>query len=67
MQDSKITCDGCGRSITKTSNSVDYRLVLKCEAIPCNEGPVTDMMIHPEINQPHHFCGLSCLIKWVHN
>ena len=59
-----ITCDGCNRDLTTTSNSVAYRLILKVENIPSRGGWVTAMMAYPPITEPMHFCNLSCLDKW---
>ena len=66
MRDDTITCDGCGRDITYTGNSVDYRLILASESKPRRgDGSViTDMMIYPDLDRPCHFCGLLCLDKW---
>jgi hypothetical protein len=62
---SNITCDSCERDLTLTTNSIDYRLVLKSERKLCAEGAVTDMLIYPPINSDKHFCGLGCLQKWA--
>lgn len=61
----KVTCDSCGADLTVTGNSVDYRVLLRSEALPSWGGAVTDMMIHPPIRQPMHFCGIACLKKGV--
>lgn len=67
----QVTCDGCGKDITYTGNSVDYRLVLDTQAkTPWyvregkTGGPVTDWMQYPPISRRHHFCGLNCLDAW---
>jgi hypothetical protein len=62
-----VTCDGCGRDITYTGNSVDYRLVLACEDKPLAPGLtcVTDMGIARPIDRTHRFCRLSCLYTWT--
>lgn len=59
-----VTCDACGQDLTLTGNSVDYRLVLAAEPIPSWGGAVTDMLIHPPVERPHHFCSLRCLDDW---
>lgn len=62
----EITCDNCGGYLSKTSNSIDYRLRLSDEMIPCNSGAVTDMMIYPSLKDGDcHFCGLGCLKRWA--
>lgn len=63
--ENKITCDGCERSLNRASNSIDYRLKLSNEKIPCDGGAVTDMMIYPIIERTAYFCGLGCLRKWL--
>lgn len=60
-----IKCDNCSVDLSLTSNSVDYRLTLKNEHIPCHEGVVSDMYIRPIILHNMHFCGLGCLSKWL--
>ena len=51
----KINCDYCDRDVSESSNSVDYRIVVKSESIPSCGAPVTDMFIDPEILQDYHF------------
>lgn len=65
MKETKITCDGCGKDLTTTGNSVDYRLALVNEAIPSGGGAVTDMMVYPPIERNVHFCGMRCLKAWL--
>ncbi len=60
----KVTCDGCGEDLTRTGNSVDYRLVLKNEAIPSVGGFVTSMPATPSLEGPAYFCDLACLDLW---
>jgi hypothetical protein len=65
MKKVEITCDGCGRDLTTTSNSVDYRLVLASESKPgYGSGFYTDMMVYPPVDRAHHFCDLACLDHW---
>jgi hypothetical protein len=60
-----VLCDGCGSDLTRTGNSVDYRLALTNEAIPSAGGFVTDMMIYPSLRDgDKYFCGLGCLDHW---
>ncbi len=63
-KDVKITCDECGRDITTTGNSIDYRLAIKSERIPSCGGAVTDMMICPPIDSDKYFCGWRCFQEW---
>jgi len=63
----KIECDYCNRDLTYTSNSIDYILSLYSKRMMCYDGPVTDMMICPEIEMEHNFCGMSCLKRWVNS
>ena len=62
----EIWCDNCERDITKTSNSIAYRLRLCDEIIPSHDGAVTDMMTYPHLPDGEcHFCNLKCLIEWA--
>lgn len=65
MQNTKITCDGCGSDLTTTDNYEDYRIVLNSESIPSEGGVVTLMAIQPDIRRPMHFCGIGCLQRTV--
>lgn len=65
MEISEIKCDGCDIDLSKTGNSIDYRLGLYNERLPCGIGAVTDMMIYPIIERNAHFCGLLCLRAWL--
>lgn len=59
-----ITCDGCGKDLTYSGNSVDYRLVLGNENKPSRGGLVTAMMKYPPVTHTHYFCDLRCLDLW---
>lgn len=71
MKEVKITCDNCEMDITYTGNSIDWRINLSNERIPC--GPcdengmmaVTDMMIYPCMKRNYHFCGSDCMYEKV--
>lgn len=65
MEIRRVTCDQCDCDLTETDNSIDYRLDLINTRIPSKGGLVTLMMIHPHLDRDHHFCGVSCLKKWV--
>lgn len=66
MRTEKVVCDDCGEDLSTTTNSVDYRLLLKSESKPgYGSGFYTDMLITPAIDRPHHFCDLSCLRRWM--
>ena len=62
----KITCDACGKDLTYTGNSVDYRLALISQAKGTYPGAhaVTDMLIAPPLERDKHFCRLECLDIW---
>lgn len=62
-----VLCDWCGRNLTYTSNSEDYRILLCSEPLHSDgRGTVTDMGIEPQIDKPKHFCNLrDCLLRWV--
>ena len=61
----QVTCDGCGRDLTTTTNHVAYRLVLSPEFIPCRGGSFTTMHVNPQIDAARHFCGIECLKVWL--
>lgn len=62
----EIKCDCCGNDLSVTGNSVDWRIVVKNEPIPNWGGAVTDVNIQPSLEEsPLHFCGKSCLKKFV--
>ena len=63
-KDVKVTCDGCGRDLTHTSNSIGYRLALKVERLQTAGGAVTDVMIYPPLDRDAYFCGTLCLSDW---
>ena len=65
---SPIICDGCGKDITTTGNSVDYRLSLDTYTpmSGSTSGAVTLMMIYPAIDATKHFCNnLECVKAWL--
>ena len=57
-------CDHCSSNLTTTGNSIDYRVCISSERIPCHSGEVTDMMIYPPIPNDLHFCGTGCLREY---
>lgn len=61
MKTVTIICDACGSDLTRTGNSVDYRLVVTSEGIPSGGGAVTDWGASPPVKRAYHFCGLKCL------
>lgn len=65
MRNEKVSCDSCGRDITTSGNSIDYRIVLQSEVVPFEGIGCTDMMIWPQIKGAKHFCGITCLKTWV--
>jgi hypothetical protein len=58
----KIICDTCGKNITASGNSVDWRLAVKNESVPSMGGFVTDMMIYPITNHDTHYCSWRCFV-----
>lgn len=66
MLNHTVTCDTCGRDLTSTSISRDWRISVSVESIPVEPGSVMDMMVHrPLPAGPYHFCGLPCLTRWA--
>lgn len=65
MRTTRVTCDGCQRDLTETGNSVDYRLVLAPEAVPCSGGFQTMVMRWPPLDRSYHFCRVACLQRWL--
>jgi len=65
MKEEKITCNHCGRDLTTTTNSIDYRLSLTSDRIQPRSSCCTDMMIYPIIEEDAHFCSLVCLKNWI--
>jgi hypothetical protein len=57
----QITCDGCGRDLTTTGNSFDYRLVLRNEVIPNRDRIVADINIIAPLPKDVYFCNPDCL------
>lgn len=64
MEHHKIECDSCGKDLTTSGNSVDWRLTLRPERIPPAGGFCTDMMIYPALDRAYHFCHMGCLEAW---
>jgi len=67
MQETKITCDGCGNDLTYTGNEEEYRLALNLErkTIHPDITYVTSMYFIPPIKKNKHFCGIECIEKWL--
>lgn len=65
MERIDITCDACGRDLTTSGNSINYRLALRSENIPSSGPVVTDMMVYPAIERDAHFCRVECLREWL--
>lgn len=61
-----VICDHCGRDLTTTGNSIDYRIAVLNQPIPVRGGGVvTNMMIYPKLEADAYFCGCECLKRWV--
>lgn len=65
MRHEQVTCDGCGRDLTSTSNCVDYRLALTVEGVPSSGRIATLMHIEPPLNRDYHFFRVDCLKTWM--
>lgn len=62
----KILCDTCGCDLSETTNSIDYRILLKNEVIGCRPGHVTDMMVYPPLPPGElHFCSTNHLKQFL--
>ncbi len=62
----RINCDLCGCDLSITGNCMDWRVLVKSEAISPEVGAaVTDMWIDPPVAKNAHFCGLGCLQRWL--
>ncbi|NGX57232.1 MAG: hypothetical protein K940chlam3_00118 [Chlamydiae bacterium] len=64
MRKVEIICDSCGKDLSESDNSIDWRIALTNERIPSCGGFVTDMYICPGLKKNCHFCGLGCMRKW---
>lgn len=61
-----VTCDMCGKDLTRTGNEYDYRIVLANEEIPSWGGAATSMAAYPHFKGgPKHFCCVNCLKGFV--
>lgn len=63
----EIKCDNCDKDISETINYIDYRLHLSDQRISAKDGPVTSMLIYPNLKRDCHFCNLRCLKEWINN
>jgi hypothetical protein len=61
-----INCDLCDRDISYTGSSMDYRIVVKSEAMPHKPGggAVTEWMGWPEFPEALYFCNRNCFDKY---
>jgi len=62
-----ILCDHCENELIQdTSYPARYGLVLSARNYGVNTSNFEyAVMVHPEIEKPHHFCNLTCLTSWV--
>lgn len=58
----KVICDTCGKDITFTGNSIDWRLAVQNQRVTsgASAGAVTDMMIYPVTKADTHYCSWRC-------
>jgi len=65
MQKTKVSCDHCEADLSCAGAHPAYRLVLQSESLPSDSPIKFAVRVHPPINNPHHFCGLTCLKAWA--
>lgn len=63
----KVLCDFCKKDISLTGNSVDWRIRLDNQEVPCYDGPVTDALIYPSLSRGYDFCGVACLKNFINH
>ncbi len=59
-----VLCAHCGKDISYTYNSIDYRVLLTYEKMPSHEGAVTDMNLEPPFIDLR-FCWVRCLMEYL--
>lgn len=59
----EVLCDQCGKDLTDTGNSEDYRIKVSVDGIPTRLGIgfVTDMAVGRPLARTYYFCDLRCL------
>lgn len=62
-----LVCDSCGKELVReTSYPAVYALELKAINVNINTtGLVYGACVYPLIDGTMHFCGKSCLSKWL--
>jgi hypothetical protein len=63
VEDWQITCDTCGRDLTKTSYEEAFRLNVSAHRMMNTEGATFSMSLPPPVERAYHFCDLKCLRK----
>lgn len=61
----EINCDACNKDLRHTSYSYEYYLCLSSISKKNNSGVCYAMGIPSDIKEDMHFCGLTCLKKWM--
>lgn len=66
MRISKIVCDQCGKDLTYTSFTMEYRIQVTGIRMPGEEGAAlcSDMRSDP-IGDPKDLCSIDCLRFWA--
>lgn len=60
-----VFCNNCGTDLTTTDRREAFRTVLSSEPIPHWDGPVTEATGRREPSEPHHFCRMICLVRFL--
>lgn len=61
----KYGCDHCDDDLTLSRGTTKFRLTLSSTHLHHNNIATIGVYIHPPIERDYHFCGLSCLKKWL--
>lgn len=67
----EIICDQCGKDLTYTGYSAEYRLVLGSEPLApwfmkdhADGGALKMMSLPRPVDRTYHFCKLKCMDAW---
>jgi hypothetical protein len=63
----KITCDGCGKDITTTTQMPAFRLHLSAECLPNTSRMIYAVLVYPPIESDCYFCDIECLQHWLNH
>lgn len=64
MTEHKVTCDCCGKNITATGYSSEWRVVLCDERMPHFGGSSLAMNVETGLDRKYEFCDMRCFDKW---